>query len=203
MTANPGDRAHIFDTTHWQRLESPERLERLDPSVMVARLELRPGMAVADLGSGPGVFTVPLAQVVGPTGRVYALDNSQEMLNVILTKNLPANVHPMLADLGQDIPLPDESLDCCFIAFVLHEIADQPALIAQMHRLLKPGGTVAVLEFRDDAPEGAGPPKPRRIGAEKLTDMLIVQGFDPPDVPWRAEREYLAVAVKPDMARIR
>ncbi len=203
MTANPGDRAHIFDTTHWRRLESPERLARLDPAAMIARLHLRHGMAVADLGSGTGVFTAPMAAAVGPTGRVYALDNSQEMLNVILSKNLPANVHPMLADLNRDIPLPDESLDCCFIAFVLHEIADQPALIAQMHRLLKPGGSVAVLEFREDAPEGMGPPKARRISVDKLADMLIVQGFDPPDVPWQAEREYLAVAAKPDVARIR
>ena len=203
MTANPGDRAHIFNTAHWQRLESPERLARLDPAAMVARLDLRPGMAVADLGSGPGVFTAPMAHVVGPMGRVYALDNSQEMLNVILTKNLPANVHPMLADLGKDIPLPDESLDCCFIAFVLHEIADQPALLVEMHRLLKPGGSAAVLEFRDDAPEGAGPPKARRIGAEKLADMLPAQGFEAPEIRWQAEREYLAIAVKPDTARAR
>src|SRR5215510_10247762 len=119
MTADPGDRAHIFNTAHWKRLESPERLARLEPAAMIARLNLRPGMHAADLGSGTGIFTAELSAAVGPTGRVYALDNSQEMLDVILSRNLPPNVHPMLADLHQDIPLPQESLDCCFIAFVL------------------------------------------------------------------------------------
>jgi ubiquinone/menaquinone biosynthesis C-methylase UbiE len=203
MAAHSGDHAHIFDTTQWQRLESPERLARLDPARMIARLNLRHGMHVADLGSGTGVFTAELAAAVGPAGRVYALDNSQEMLNVIIAKHLPANVHPMLADLSRDIPLPDESLDCCFIAFVLHEIADQPALMAQMHRFLKPGGTLAVLEFRDDAPEGAGPPKPRRVGISKLVDLLIAQGFVVPEVRWQADREYLLVATRPDPSHAR
>lgn len=198
MTAHSGDHAHIFDTAHWQRLESPERLARLDPARMIARLNLRHGTHVADLGSGTGIFTVELATAVAPGGRVYALDNSQQMMDVIIAKNLPPHIHPMLADLGQDIPLPDESLDGCFIAFVLHEIADQPRLIAQIHRFLKPGGILGVLEFRDDAPEGMGPPKGRRIGIGKLVDLLFAQGFNAPEVRWQADREYLLVATRPD-----
>src|SRR4051794_8344748 len=99
MAENSGDHAHIFDTSRWQRLESPERLARLDPAAMISRIGLHPGMHVADLGSGTGIFAAAIAAAVLPTGRVYALDNSQEMLDVILSKNLPAAVHPMLADL--------------------------------------------------------------------------------------------------------
>ncbi|MDQ6604353.1 MAG: hypothetical protein M3Z19_16635, partial [Chloroflexota bacterium] len=69
-----------------------------------------------------------------------------------------------------------------------------------MHHVLRHGGTVAVLEFRDDGPEGQGPPKPRRIGIEKLTDMLAAQGFESAEVRWQNDSEYLLVATRPDPA---
>lgn len=199
--ADQGDRAHIFDTTKWQRMESPERLARLDPPAMIARLGLPHGAHVADLGSGTGIFTVELAEAVGPTGRVFALDQSEEMLRIAGSKELPPWVRVMHVDLHHDLPLPEGSLDCCFIAFVLHEIAPPEHMVAQMHHVLRHGGKVAVLEFREDGPEGAGPPKPRRIGAEKLADMLAAQGFESPEVLWQNDREYLLVATRPDPAK--
>jgi ubiquinone/menaquinone biosynthesis C-methylase UbiE len=200
MAEQQGDRAHIFDTTKWQRMESPERLERLDPPAMIGRLGLHHGMHVADLGCGTGLFTVELAKAVGAAGRVFALDQSEEMLRVAGSKNLPPTVRVMHVDLHHDLPLPEGSLDCCFISFVLHEISPPEHMIAQMHHVLRHGGIVAVLEFRADAPEGAGPPKPRRIGAEKLTGMLAAQGFESPEVRWQSDREYLMIATRPDPA---
>lgn len=200
MADQAGDRAHIFDTTQWQRMESPERVARLDPPAMIGRLGLHHGMHVADLGCGTGLFTVELAKAVGPTGRVFALDQSDEMLRIAGSRELPAWVRVMHVDLHHDLPLPEGSLDCCFIAFVLHEIAPPEQMIAQMHHVLRHGGTVAVLEFRDDAPEGSGPPKPRRIGAEQLTEMLAAQGFEASEVLWQSDREYLLVAARPDPA---
>ncbi|MGI8689499.1 MAG: class I SAM-dependent methyltransferase [Thermomicrobiales bacterium] len=200
MAEQHGDRAHIFDTSKWQRMESPERLARLDPPAMIGRLGLRHGMHVADLGCGTGLFTLELAKAVGETGRVFALDQSEEMLRVAGSKNLPPTVRVMHVDLHHDLPLPEGSLDCCFISFVLHEISPPEHMIAQMHHVLRHGGIVAVLEFREDAPEGNGPPKPRRIGVEKLTDMLAAQGFASPEVHWQSDREYLMVATRPDPA---
>ncbi len=200
MAEQQGDRAHIFDTTKWQRMESPERLARLDPPTMIERLGLRHGMHVADLGCGTGLFTLELANAVGETGRVFALDQSEEMLRVAGSKNLPPTVRVMHVDLHHDLPLPEGSLDCCFISFVLHEISPPEHMIAQMHHVLRHGGIVAILEFREDAPEGKGPPKPRRIGVEKLTDMLAAQGFASSEVRWQNDREYLMVATRPDPA---
>lgn len=200
MAEQHGDRAHIFDTTKWQRMESPERLARLDPPAMIGRLGLRHGMHVADLGCGTGLFTLELAKAVGETGRVFALDQSEEMLRVAGSKNLPPTVRVMHVDLHHDLPLPEGSLDCCFISFVLHEISPPEHMIAQMHHVLRHGGIVAILEFRDDAPEGNGPPKPRRIGVEKLTEMLATQGFDAPEVRWQDDHAYLMIATRPDPA---
>lgn len=200
MADRQGDRAHIFDTTKWQRMESPERLARLDPPAMIGRLGLHHGMHVADLGCGTGLFTVELARAVGPSGRVFALDQSEEMLRVIREKNLPPIVRVMHVDLHHDLPLPEGSLDCCFISFVLHEIAPPEHMIAQMHHVLRHGGKVAVLEFREDGPEDAGPPKARRIGVARLTEMLVAQGFESPGVLWQNDREYLLTATRPDPA---
>jgi ubiquinone/menaquinone biosynthesis C-methylase UbiE len=201
MADQQGDRAHIFDTHKWQRMESPERVERLDPPTMIGRLGLHHGMHVADLGSGTGLFTIELAKAVGPTGRVFALDQSEEMRQVMLEKGLPSMVRVMAVDLHHDLPLPEGSLDCCFIAFVLHEITPPEHMVAQMHHVLRHGGKVAVLEFLDEAPDGAGPPKARRIGATKLTDMLTAHGFESPEVLWQNDREYLLVATRPDPAK--
>lgn len=192
--------AHIFDTTRWQRLESPQRLARLDPPALIARLGLHAGAHVADLGSGTGIFTVELARAVGPTGRVFALDRSPEMLEVAGTKALPPWVRVMQADLSHELPLPDGSLDCCFMALVLHELAP-PEAIAQMHRLVRGGGTVAVLEWRDDTDISGGPDAAHRIGTAALSDMLLAAGFENPAVPWQSDREYLLVATRPDRAR--
>lgn len=194
------ERSHIFDTTKWQRLESPERLARLEPSVMVGRLGLHEGAHVADLGSGSGIFTVELAKAVGPTGRIFALDRSPEMLEAAGTKALPPWVRVMQADLNHDLPLPDGSLDCCFMAFVLHELAP-PAALAQMHRLVRGGGVVAVLEWRDDTTVSGGPDAAHRIGTAALTDLLTTAGFENATVPWQSDREYLMLATRPELSR--
>ncbi len=201
MAAEQGDRAHIFDMTKPHRMETPERLARLNPPAMIARLGLRPGMHVADLGAGTGVFTVELAIAVGQTGRVFAIDKSPEMLEVAQRKNLPPQVRVMVADLHHDLPLPEGSLDCCFIAFVLHEMEPPAQMLAQMHHVLRHGGTVAVLEFRDDGPTDVGPPKARRIGTAKLIEMLAAQGFENAATPWQDDRAYLMVATRPDPAK--
>jgi len=195
------EQSRTFDSARWQRLESPERLARLDPPGMIARLGLHHGAHVADLGSGTGVFTVELAEAVGETGRVFALDGSEEMLQVAGTRNLPAWVRVMHVDLSHALPLPEGSLDCCLMAFVLHEVMPHENVVRQMFHLLRHGGTVAVLEWRDDASGPGGPEAAHRIGAETLTAMLTAQGFENPHVEWQSDREYLMLATRPDPAR--
>lgn len=187
-----------FDAANWQRLETPERMARLDPPAMIARLDLREGAHVADFGSGTGVFTLELAKAVGPTGRVFALDGSPEMLQVLGTKGLPAWVRTMQADLGHDLPLPEGSLDACLMALVLHEVTPHADVLARMHHHLRHGGTVAIVEWRDDATGPGGPEAAHRIGADALRGMLTAAGFENPHVAWQSDREYLMLATRPD-----
>lgn len=194
------EQSRTFDSAHWQRLESPERLARLDPPGMVGRLGLPHGAHVADLGSGTGVFTVELAKAVGETGRVFALDSSEEMVRIAGTRNLPPWVRVMHVDLSHELPLPEGSLDCCLIAFVLHEVTPHEAFVRQMFHVLKHGGTVAVLEWRDDATGPGGPEAAHRIGTKTLESLLTAQGFENPHVAWQSDREYLMLSTRPDPA---
>jgi ubiquinone/menaquinone biosynthesis C-methylase UbiE len=72
--------AHKFDPANVARLESPERLALLPLERVLALVDVTAGERVLDIRCGPGVFSVPLARAVGPTGHVYAVDLREEMV---------------------------------------------------------------------------------------------------------------------------
>src|SRR3970282_2162959 len=69
-----------FDPSHRDILMDPDRARYLDPKAILERFPIRSGDTVADIGSGPGFFTVPIAEIVGHQGRVYAIDVEEPML---------------------------------------------------------------------------------------------------------------------------
>src|SRR5690349_21489591 len=73
-------------------LDNPDRVAGLHVDQVVAALALKPGMKIADLGSGSGVFTIPFAKAVGPSGKVYAIDVDKGLLAIIGDKAKAANV---------------------------------------------------------------------------------------------------------------
>lgn len=135
-----------------KRYWSKDRDQWQEPERVIRSLELRPGMVVADLGSGTGYFTHRLAEAVGEGGRVYAVDINRELLNeveqMVKAKNL-ANVQLVLAD-EYDPKLP-ETVDLIFSTNVYHHLKDRAAYFENAKRYLKPGGRVAILDFREGA----------------------------------------------------
>lgn len=115
---------------------------------IVETLALSDGMTVLDAGCGPGRLTVPLAQGVGPTGRVVALDIQPGMLARARVKTENAgcsNVEFIAAALGDDT-LPEDHFDRIVLVTVLGEIPDRAAALGALFRALKPGGILAVVE---------------------------------------------------------
>lgn len=115
---------------------------------IVETLALSPGMTVLDAGCGPGRLTVPLAQSVGPAGRVVALDLQPGMLTRAKTKTEAAgqtNVEFVAAALG-DGKLPANYFDRAVLVTVLGEIPDRAVALAELFGALKPGGLLAVVE---------------------------------------------------------
>lgn len=112
----------------------------------LAVADLHPGEAVLDLGSGGGGDVLLSARRVGPTGRVYGLDMTDEMLELARKNASDAGVGNVEFRKGQieDIPLPDASVDVVISNCVINLSTDKPAVFAQMHRVLRPGGRVGV-----------------------------------------------------------
>jgi precorrin-6B methylase 2 len=131
-------------------LERPEREKEERSSLLLKSLKLQPGEVVADIGAGSGYFTFPLAERVGPTGKVYAVDIQPEMLALIrqrMTARKITNVEPVKGT-ETDPKLPDSSIDLILLVDVYHEFSHPYEMTQAMVRALKPGGRIVFVEFR-------------------------------------------------------
>lgn len=119
---------------------------------VIRDLDLKPGTRVADIGSGDGYFTLPIARAVGEQGRVFAVDVDAEALDE-LKKQAEAqrltNVTTVVSE-AADTRLPPESVDVVFICDVLHEVpeADRLPLVRDAVRALRPGGYLYLIDWR-------------------------------------------------------
>lgn len=120
-------------------LENPERL---------LRPHIREGMTVLDFGSGMGYFTLPAARLVGPSGKVIALDIQEKMLSKLKKRAQSAGLLDRVALHLSDpdhISL-DEPVDLALALYVVHETPDPRAFFAKMKELLKPSARMLVAE---------------------------------------------------------
>ena len=161
-------------------LESPARLASLKIDEVIAKLRLKPGDVVADLGAGAGAFTVPLARAVGGSGKVYAVEIDQALVDYISRKikdqRVP-NVRPVLGKFG-DPALPAADVDVAFLHDVLHHVEDRAGYLKQVARYLKRGSRIAVVE--PDARNGPHRDDPKlQLTRDQLKSWMADAGFVP------------------------
>lgn len=119
---------------------------------VVAQLRLEEGMAVLDAGCGPGRLTIPIAQAIGPAGRVLAVDIQEGMISRVKARTAEAglsNVEFLVAPLGSG-KLPQSAFDRAVMVTVLGEIPDKLAALREIQASLKPGGFLSVTEVLPD-----------------------------------------------------
>lgn len=123
-------------------------LHRLWKAFTIAQAGIRPGFRVLDIAGGTGDLASAFAKQVGPTGQVWLTDINESMLRTGRDKLLNKGVvAPILVCDAEALPFPDNYFDRVTVAFGLRNMTHKEIVLAEMHRVLKPGGKLLVLEF--------------------------------------------------------
>jgi len=177
-------------------LDSPQRIQGLKIDETVAKLGLKPGDVVADLGAGSGAFEGALAGAVGPKGTVYAVDIDQKLLDAINKKAADARVPNVKTVLGKftDPALPASNVDLAFINDVLHHIEDRGAYLKNLGRYLKPSGRIAVIDFHPE--QGGHRNQPElQVSKEAAATLMAAAGFKPvEEIPLFTDKYFVIYA---------
>ncbi len=137
----------------WLVRESREREE--DCEQLLAALKIQPGQVVCDMGCGNGFYTLQLAEMVGPRGKVFAVDIQSQMLSYLrsrMRKEKVTNIQPLLGT-PVDPRLQPSSIDLVLMVDVYHEFSHPVEMLRAIRTSLKPTGRVALVEFREEDPQ--------------------------------------------------
>jgi ubiquinone/menaquinone biosynthesis C-methylase UbiE len=145
-------------------------------------LDLRKGMTILDMACGPGDYVIPMAEIIGTGGVVYAADLWMEALFRLQNKaesNDIKNVKTVVGDVSCRLPIDEGTVDVCFVATVLHDLVREGVAfeaLKEAARVLKTGGILAVLEFK----KIDGPPGPSidiRLAPAEVERLVFPHGF--------------------------
>jgi len=158
-------------------LEGAERVARMQVARVIQTLIIPPGSKVADIGSGSGLFSRPIAEHVGRAGVVYAVDIDAGLLKIVERTSKEAglaNVRTVLA--AMDDPKLPEPVDLAFICDALHHIGNHAAYLKTLAKYVKPGGRIAVIDFSEKWPVGH---ESMRYSVADLDGWMKDAGFAP------------------------
>lgn len=163
---------HTFDIDRADALEDAGRYRHLSTEELVAALRPHSEMTVADLGSGTGFYTDDVAPYVG---HLYAVDVQDEMHDLYREKGLPETVETVVADVTS-LPFDDDALDAAFSTMTYHEFAS-PDSLAELARVLRPGGRVVTVDWNATSAGAAGPPTDERYDVGDAVSAFEEAGF--------------------------
>jgi len=168
---------HSFgDAETWAKeFDDPARDAWQKPEEILDTLQLAQMARVADIGAGTGYFSVRIAKRV-PNGKVFAVDIEPDMVRYLGERAHHEHLHvlqPVLASANS--PNLPEAVDVALIVDTYHHIDDRVAYFSRLKSSLQPGGRLAIVDFKMDAPEG--PPAAIRIPPEKVIAELEQAGY--------------------------
>jgi len=163
---------HTYDPDRADRLDDAARYRYLSEEELLAVVRPAAGETLADLGSGTGFYTEPVA---ARAGRVYAVDVQEAMHGHYRGKGPADSVEFVTADVA-DLPLADGELDGAFTTMTYHEFAGRGAL-GEVARVLRPGGRLVVVDWTARGPGEAGPPTDERYDLAAAAGHLREAGF--------------------------
>jgi precorrin-6B methylase 2 len=159
--------------------DRPEREAEEKSDALIDALGIREGARVADIGAGTGYFTWRLARRVGPSGKVFAVDIRQSMLDITaqaVKAHGFANVDFVLGT-ENDPRLAERSLDMVFIAHSYHEFAQPETVMDAVRRSLKRGGRLVIVEYKKESQRAPAAPL-HKMSLDEIRNEIEPMGFD-------------------------
>jgi predicted methyltransferase len=173
----PHTHEHSFGgAEHWAKVfDDPARDAWQKPHEVINALALQPDAVVADIGSGTGYFSLRFAHMV-PKGRVYGADTEPDMVKYLAERAKREGMGNVtaIAATPEDPRLPEKA-DLIILVDVYHHIENRERYFSRLRDSLKPGGRVAIIDFRMGSPEG--PPKAARIAPAQVKAELKRAGY--------------------------
>ena len=181
-----------------EALLHPSIEEIYDPQSMIALVPIHNDQKVADIGSGPGWLSIPLAKYLY-AGTCYAIDINKEMLDHVKAQGETAKLGNIetLVSKENDIPLDDASLDGVVLSNVLNEAKRPKGLIKERVRLVKKSGWISIVEWLPiQAKAEVGPAASKRLNQQELREAVEALGFTTLTSRQLTPHRYIIVARK-------
>lgn len=152
----------------------------VNPQKIIGQFGLKSGEKVTDLGCGSGFYTMAAAKIVGTNGRVASVDVQESKLTATKSISLQNNLHNVevyKADLEKPIKvLPHGEEDAVILASIIHEVKNRKALIQNAYSLLKSGGKLLVVDWKNET-SPFGPSMDKRVSAKEIRHELETAGL--------------------------
>jgi len=174
---SPHTRDHSFgDADKWAKVfDDPKRDAWQKPHQVIQALALKPDAVIADIGSGTGYFAMRFAHMV-PKGRVYGLDTEPDMVKYLAERAKREGLLNVTAiTVAPGDPRLPEKADLVILVDVFHHIEGRERYFEKLRASLKPGGRVAIIDFRMNSPEG--PPRAARIAPGQVDAEMKKAGY--------------------------
>lgn len=201
-SVNPGINKSFQDPSvgsFEKRFEKEGREVYDQRQTIIKELGIKPGMTVADIGAGTGLFTRMLAPAVGKEGKVYAVDIAKSFVEHSVKSAKEegwSNVEGLVCK-ADDAMLPPGSVDLVFICATYHHFEFPSKTMASIHKALRPGGRLVVVDFeRIEGKTREWLLKHVRAGKELVTKEIVASGFElEKEVPMFKENYFLKFKV--------
>jgi SAM-dependent methyltransferase len=174
--------------------EEPGRDRWQKPDQVLKALAIRSGQTICDIGAGPGYFALRAARLVGPRGRVFAVDVEPKILNALRARIETSgieNITPVLG-LGGNPLLPAATCDLILIVDSYHHFQDRPRYLRRLVAALAPAGRVANIDFHKRATP-LGPPMEHRLAREEFLRDAAAAALDVEQEPTFLENQYFVI----------
>jgi ubiquinone/menaquinone biosynthesis C-methylase UbiE len=179
----------------WHYSNEEERRKWQDPEAILSEVGLKAGMTFLDIGCGDGFFTLPAAEMIGQNGKIFGLDSNSQGIETLRTRARERGLNNITLHTAraEEVILCQNCADIVFFGIVLHDFDDALKVLQNAHRMLKPQGKLANMDWKKIHME-FGPPFGKRFDEATASKMIESTGFGVESVKDSGKYHYIIIA---------